>query len=380
MFSTLVRAAELLQRAPDAARFLIEADQAHRQGGMRGLGMYVAGGGWRPGMRAVSPAVQEATEATLPRLAEAYSTFREHLHGGPQEEILDGPAPWADALRHLLALKYGVIVIFGEKGWGKTSLALKLAYSWHERLGWPVEVAGLWEEDRPAFAQPVSMNRVVARMQKVARYLDQEEGEPDDGLTEEDLTPKGKKAIAHRRIFPHEIEALKRRITVIDEAHLFFSGLSAAGQTASRDAAKGLQNQVRHLENLVICICQKQSEMPRALKTSAVQLFKYASEATIRSDYRDGEKRETQRLWKEVLAGLAAIKTGNLIEIKEAWAQDAAIQDAWARCIEAHRYYAEPYQTLKAWNYMLAGDLGGHTYRGPCPNGTLTREQMAEVA
>ncbi len=371
----------LAARVPHAVEFLTSADRAYQQQGWKGAAGYVAAGGWRPGLTAVHPALAEAAEYGGPKVLEGvgdiygYLTGRE-LGGEPEPETL--VEPWKGPLAGLNSIDYGVIVIFGEKDFGKSTLALRLAYGARKRLNWPVDIVGVWKDDKPRWAHSISMRRVIARMQKVARYLDQEDDdEIDDGLTDAELAPKGKNVVPAEPIEDWEIDAMSRRIVVIDEGHLFFSGLGGDGSGA-RDAAKGLQNQVRHLKQILIVICQKQSEMPRNLKTAAIQLFKPAGEQFVKSDYREGEKMETTRIWAEVLSGLAAVKTGRIIQPpKKVW-EDPVAREGIERCALANRWFKPPYDTVKAWSYLIASNLGGRDYHGPIPNTALTKEQYEE--
>jgi hypothetical protein len=283
----------------------------------------------------------------------------------------DAPAydgvPWAGFARHIKALPWGVICIYGDPGQGKTQFAIKQASGWRERPGWNVEGLGFYPEDRPSWIEPISMNRIIARMRKIGRYLDQEEEVGvDDGLTEDDL--RGKKKVPKdppRRITPGEIARMGRRIVVIDEAGLFFSSLGASGQSETRDAAKRWADQIRHLESVFVFIAQKQSDVPPHVRASALNIYKVASKGVVQQDFRPGSKRDTSEKWIESLTALAAVKTGSFIEPLPNF-RDESQREAIRAAAYAHSYYTGPLADIRAWGYAM-GPLGGSYVRTVFP-------------
>ena len=367
---------EVAARVPEAVDFLTGADKAYQDGGWTGAALHVtAGGGWRPGARALHPALEEATDYAVPRLQEAATGFIGHLRGYDEGEVVEEApvvAPYADFMEHLKGLTWGVIVVFGAKGEGKSQLVLKLADMWRKKTGYLAEGVGFWDDDRPAWMANLDMDRLVKRMQKVQRFIGQADANlPYDGLDEDDLAPKGKTTEPARRVHQSEINAMKGRIYAVDEAAMFFSSLGD-GQQKTRSAASALNNQARHLNSLFILSCQNLSEMPRNLKTAAIQFFKFAPPAVIQADFRAGEKWMSRDTWEEVLSGLAAIKTGKIIEPPHCWDRPE-VQEGIERCALAHNWYGGEYANRRAWSYVIASDIGGHSYRGPCPNGMLSK-------
>lgn len=319
-------------------------------------------------LNVVQPGAGQHAEDLARSVGHAANLFLAQMRG----EVIDAEArdvdvqPWGDFVRHLRALTWGVVVIFGAKGYGKTTLAVKLADVWRERTGYQVECVGLYPEDCPPWAHKIGMRRLVARMRKLARYLDQEEDEVDDGLTPDELRRKGKADPTLELIEPWEIEQMKRRIVVVDEAAMFFSSMSAAGQQDSREASRNLNNQARHLSSLFIFICQKISEMPDYLQDSAIQFYKWAGEEVVRKDYRQGQKRDNRERWLEVLTALNAVRVGTFVEPLPGNLSDRA-KEAIRSAALAHRYYEPPLDDVRAWAYVVASDIGGHGYRGVVP-------------
>lgn len=286
--------------------------------------------------------------------------------------VIDGEVlhvePWRDLLGHIAAMKFGVVVILGAKGYGKTTLALKLADVWRKRTGYKVECCGVYPEDTPLWASRISMNRLTARARKVARYLNEEEGPGDDGLTEADFRKRTAKSTDKTApAEPVDIDRMKHRVVVVDEAALFFSSLSAAGQQDSRESARNLNNQARHLESIFVFVCQNLSELPDYLQTSAVQFYKWAGEEAIKRDYKQGSKRDNRERWIEVLAALHAVRYGGTtLPIEKL---DPRAQEAIRTAAACHRWYAPPWESIKCWSYCIAPDLGGHSVRTVVPNG-----------
>lgn len=314
-----------------------------------------------------------AIRGVISGLGSVYQQYQNAMNGNLIEGEYRELAPWSDFGRHLYNRDWAVIVIFGGKGFGKTELALKLAWQYQRRLGYPVELCNFWSEDIPHWATKISMRRLVARMRKVGRYLDQEEvDDVDDGLRPEELSRKSKKAPEQQEpIRPREIDQMKRRIVVVDEAALLFGGLSSAGQQESRGSAETLNNQVRHLNSIFILATQRLSDMPNALQETSVLFYRMAGEEVIKRDFKQGVWRANRERWQEVLTGLHAVKNGSYVEPLPNFMSERTKQ-AINEAAQAHRtYWGAPYDTIKAWSWVRApSDIGGHGYEGVAPNTT----------
>lgn len=277
--------------------------------------------------------------------------------------------PWAGFARHIKALPWGVICIYGDPGQGKTQFAIKQASGWRERPGWTIEGSGMYPEDRPPWIETVSMSRLIARMRKIGRYLDQEEEVgTDDGLTADDLRRKKTPAAdakAPHRITPGEIARMGRRVVIVDEAGLFFSSLGASGQSETRDVAKRFSDQIRHLDSIFVFIAQKISDIPAHVRASSLNIFKVASKGVVQSDFRPGSKRDTSEKWIEALMALAAVKTGSFVEPLPNF-MDENQREAVHRAALAHSYWVGPLADIRAWGYAM-GPLGNQYVRTVFP-------------
>lgn len=282
-------------------------------------------------------------------------------YSGSNAPVYDPTPPWADLKRHLYARDWGVVVILGGKGFGKTVAALKLAWTFRKLFGYRVETVGLWDDDRPPWAASISMERLIRRTRKIGKFLDQDEDAGDDGLEEGEFVKKSKtQAVTDRRIDPSEIERMKRRVIVVDEAEVFFSGMGGSGQEGARAAARNLNNQARHLKSWFIFITQNMSAMPTYLRGSAVLFYKMASPEVVQMDYVSGQWRANRQRWTEVLAALNAIKSGGYVEPFPDFMSERT-REAIHRAAVAHQaYWVPPYDDIRAWAYCVAGDLGGH--------------------
>lgn len=288
---------------------------------------------------------------------------------------LDEDQPWSDFSDHLLAMRSGVVVIFGSRGFGKSQLGIRLASNWKEEHNYKVEAINMkW--DRQPWIEDINTERLVARIVKVMRWQNQKQkkDENSDGLTDEDFGRLSKKkpaaATPVRYIEDWEINQLKRRVVVIEEAKMVFSAIALVSQQVAREATRNLVNNLRHLDTILICICQKIHEMPDFLQDDAVQFYKYASDEVIKKDYKSGSKRDNRERWIEVLTALHAVQYGSFVEPLPTFYDDR-MKEALRNAAMAHTYWKEPVNTVKAWSYVNAPTLGFHGYRGVAPNGLV---------
>ncbi len=359
----------LAERAPDAVKAIVDLDSAFNdgrklagvKGGLATMGMHLYNGGWNPALRAVSPELHGATEAALPAGRQALATFLQHLNGGPPP--VDDTPPWNDLIRHMFAKDSGVIVILGAKGFGKSVLGLRLAWQFRKRFGYAVDTVGLWDDDVPPWANKIGMERLIRRTRKIGSFLGQEDGAVDDGLTDDDVVSRSKKKGTEvaRHINPNEIERMKRRVVLVDEAEMFFTGMGGAGQEGTRSAARNLNNQARHLQSWFIFITQNMAAMPTYLRGSGILLYKWASPEVVKMDFVSGQWRSNRERWTEVLTALKAIKTGAVDEPLPDFIGESAREAIYAAARAHDIHWAPPYKDIRAWSYCVAGDIGGHS-------------------
>jgi hypothetical protein len=151
--------------------------------------------------------------------------------GGLDEPTYDG-VPWATLGRVWKDAPFCVVCEYGDPGSGKTQLLIKKAAEVHFDRGWPVDILGFYPEDEPGFARHISMKRLIARIRKVLKYVDQEtEEDIGDGLTEADIRGKKPAATPTARITDHEIEMMKRRFIGVDEGNLKLETRRNGGRT-----------------------------------------------------------------------------------------------------------------------------------------------------
>jgi len=312
--------------------------------------------------------VQPGSGDHLAELKSDVSRAAAKFMGGLTDAVIEEGDVWSDFLRHYQALPFGVVCIVGDPGFGKTTFAVKSASIWHERTGWPVDLVNFYPGDEPPFGQRIPGDRVIARIRKVGQFLNQQDLaiDIDDGLTLDDLRPRGKPKVPPRLVSLSEIEAMSCRYVIIDEAALFFSNLGASGQQDSREAAKRFSDQIRHLKTILICIAQKISDLPPHIRASAIMVYKWASEDTIRLDFKQGSKHDSQERWSEALSALQAVKTGAYVEPFPNWMTEKS-REAIRNAALAHEYYKGDLADIVAWAYVVAPGLGGHGTRCVVP-------------
>lgn len=292
------------------------------------------------------------------------------IAGQPLDVDFGEDETWSDFATHLQAMESGLIVIFGSRGFGKTQLGLKLTHTCHQTHGYRAESINLHKDDRQDWLTPITGQRLIARIVKVMSWLGQGviEDQTDDGLTEDDLAARSKKPRATPRVISdREIEQLKRRAILIDEGKVFFSALTSLGQQTSREGMRNLANQLRHLDTVLVVMCQKISELPDFLQDDAVHFYKYANEEVTKKDYKSGSKRDNRERWTEVLTALHAVQYGAYPELLPKWYDEKA-REALREAKRAHAHWQEPFNDIRAWSYVYSSTLGGHGYRGVVPN------------
>ncbi len=222
--------------------------------------------------------------------------------------------PWAAFLEKLRHSRWGGHVIIGAMGTGKTALAVKLAWTWHEVLGYPVEALNLWKEDLPDFARPLDGEEFARRLKQLKAYLQDTEGKAPPPP--------------------------KRRVILIDEMSMAVDPHAA---DRMRRAAIAALVQSRHLEWIVIYVAQLARQIPLDLLSLCT-------------------------FWVKKPLGVEGMTDR----------ENPLVRDLWERAGEAFRgyttspWYRPPYDHPQAWAYVHSEPLG---YAGLVPFTPYRRSQ-----
>lgn len=252
---------------------------------------------------------------------------------GEYREI-DGPA-WSGFVKWLRAREWGCFVILGPKGQGKTTLALRLAQVWQERTGYPIIGVNLYPEDVEGLpVQRTGIASFAHVMGKLTRVL---EG-PD--IVEVDETEGSRPD--EKDETPINLDSMKRRIIIIDEASLV---LHPGGANSGRMTARRAMAQARHLEWLVIYIGQLAQQMPLDMLLAEAVFVKQPAGWEAKAD-RDAPL--VQMLWEKAHQAFANVK-----RLPE-WAE---------------------YPDLRSWAYVEANAYATHGYAGLMPYSLPVRSE-----
>jgi energy-coupling factor transporter ATP-binding protein EcfA2 len=312
----LFKLLQIVERAPDALKFLTEADRAFNAGrqvggvkvGAASTAAYVMQGGWRSGLGAVNPRLRDATDAALPEAGRAYRVFRNHLNGVTADPTYE--PRWAQLKRWKMKQPSGANIIVGQTGSGKTTLARSLGAALADKWGYPLECLNVYENDIPyktADGNPLDV-RIIdtdvlnGRMERVRKamkkQITQDPGAPqsktkalmtqsafaEESVDQEELSDETKSALADL--------PFRGRVLLIDEMGLE----DMSTNVKARNAVTRALTQSRHLDWIVLYIGQQFSQFPKPLLGQSTIFIK---RPTGREADMDRQIRFVRMIWNE---------------------------------------------------------------------------------
>lgn len=226
--------------------------------------------------------------------------------------------PWAGFLTRLRQQDSGGHIIIGPRGSGKTTLGKKLAWVWHQELGYTPEFLNMYHSDRPSWGTTITTETLVSRIDRLHRHLKSlSQPDPDEGPSE---------------VTPDPGLPPQRRVIVIDESSLAFQRGSI---DTARNAVFAAMGNARHVSWLLVFIAQWARMIPLELFADVTFWVKRPRGTEARFD-RD----------------------------------DPFIIDLWEKAHDAFKnlkhspWYAEPYDHPEAWAYVRSAELN---YEGLVP-------------
>lgn len=318
LLKTLGASAELASRVAAAlpqGQQLVEKVRRHHEGDL-GASLDLAQH-WHRDLIGLAGAVHPVAGRVAERLYRAVGDVREAIAG----DVIEGefyevrPPPYERFLGRLFRQRWGGHIVIGPVGSGKTALAHKLAYRYSQESGYRCEFVNCYGEDLPWFAHTIGMHTLMARMDRLGRYLEAQV-EPDEGEDAEEDDDRQMPSLPPTQ-----------RVIVIDEASLSMSTHAASKE---RKAAFQALAQCRHLRWHVVLIAQWTGQLPLGLFSQTVVWIKRPHGREIQTD-RD----------------------------------NPAIRDLWTRAVEAFDdlrqspWYRPPYDDPRAWAYVDAPTLNG---------------------
>ncbi len=254
--------------------------------------------------------------------------------------------PWSGFVKRLLNQRSGGHIFLGQMGTGKTTLAVKLAWQWANKLGYDVEFVGLYGEDLPDFGKTVHFDTLVHRMGCLTEYL-KAQGVPDDedyfqesGDDDEDeeLELFGHRTRIRKPRRPRYKAQLPpaRKVIVIDEMGM---QVKRGVQSAQREAVMQYLAQSRHVHSLVLFLAQYASQIP-------LNVF---GQSTIWVKRPTGSEKDTDR---------------DNILVRQCWEE---AEEAFRR-LRQTGWQVDPYQDWRSWAYVHCPSLtGAPGYQGMVP-------------
>ncbi|MCL5264916.1 MAG: ATP-binding protein [Chloroflexi bacterium] len=316
----------LAKSAPDIARLLAMGRRA-MNGDPEAI-QYFLKDGCIDALEIVSPGAGKAVREMIQHIQEAAGIASSNGVIEGQYKVIDERAPWSDMVTWLKARRWGTFVVLGPKGQGKTTISMRLAETWHQQTGWPVEAINVYPEDQYYFVQAVPTSRFIRTIEYLMELLNPEDWKDEDGELHE-----------VRIMSPEELdralEPYRRRIIVIDEMSL---AVASNVNDSGRRLVRQIMAQARHLQWLIIYIGQLTKMMPTDLLGCEAVFIKRPGGREVLTDR-----------------------------------QEPLTQDLWARAIAAFEGvrqspYWYQYPDERMWAYVDAQDIGGgHKYEGLMP-------------
>lgn len=306
----------LLNHAPRMAK-LAAALQRAANGDPRAI-EYLRSEGWTDALDLWRPGAGQVTRRVIDEVRQFLENSQANVVDAEYRVVEDQP-PWGGFVGRLRRQTWGGHVILGPPGSGKTSLAVKLAWVWHQTHGYQVDAVNLYESDRPSFATTISTSTLVHRVTKLRRYLEAE-AVPDDDEQVESEESSGAELPPGRRVI------------LIDEASL---AIGRSGMDPGRLAAFAALTQGRHVQWLTLYLAQWARLLPLDLFGQATVWVKQPIGREIETD-RDNPM--IRALWERAAAALAEVRRSE--------------------------WYAPPYDDPRAWAYV---DSPALNYAGVVP-------------
>lgn len=311
---------------------LVEGDPAARA--------YLASQGWKDALELAQPGLGEAASALLWHAGRARREVAEAVGAAPPDGVRVAVEryPWDAAFAYLHRVRWGSFAILGPRGEGKTTLALRLAERWRERLGYPVEAVGMYVEDRPDWVTGVLPEEIVRRAERLraaVNAVDTAGSVPDPieaGLVAAaERRRRGRRPAAGApRLTLEQAERLLAgyagRILIVDEVGL---NLGRGALTPLRLALLDLFNQARHLGWLVVYCAQSSRQIPPELLNGQGVFVKRPLGSEVGTDRERGPTRD---LWIEATAAFETLHQ----------------QPLWSEVPDP-----------RAWAWLSIADLGG---------------------
>lgn len=291
--------ARLLAGAPNAVRVFEAARRWGTDGDTAARDYLLSEGIW-DGVDLVAPGLGQASRRATEGALEAYGLLTGKRPFAVEGDFRDitGEPPFQHFVRWLIRQRWGAWTIFGPKGQGKTTLAVRLAQVWSQQHHYLVETVGMYPEDSLPQFRPVGISTFTNRIQRLKATLDPDPNDDFDDEPETVTLPDGttKPKKKRRKIRPFsewEMDQLRGRVILVDETGILIGG---HGMDAGRRVARIAMNQARHLDWHIVYIGQQMRQMPQDLLQSEAIFIKKPSPDAVETDRQEPLNR---RIWEE---------------------------------------------------------------------------------